>query len=1083
MGGNHMDTITDDLSTGGRPVIPQIGDPVRLRNALWVVTGVDAADNAGGVRGSHVVTLRSIGEDDRGRAKRLVWEVEPGRRVLDRFDIPTPGPGQWDSPAALDAFVRAVQWGAVTNADTSVLEAPFRAGIDIKPYQLHPLMHALEQVNRVFMLLADDVGLGKTIEAGLVLQEFILRHRVANCLIICPASLVEKWQIEMRDRFGLAFKVIDTAYEREVRRTRGRHVNPLTSYPWLVTSMDWLKRDDREELIAAAIGGREPDQYPRPFDMLIVDEAHLVAPAGANYPTDSKRTRLIDHFGAYFEHRLFLTATPHNGHPESFWTLLHLLDRQTFLRDVEPADADIANVMVRRLKRHVKALDPSAPFPRRVIHPVEVTPTAEEVEGYNLLGAYLDRLAAHNDAGTARSAVRFMAETLRKRFLSSPAAFAQTIGKHGKTIASRGTLISDPTEDEVREAIEAAGDSYDDDHLAEEAATAAVSTASAAIAVDDDLLGRLEGLRSWAADHGAGQTGRAETLAALIQQVCREDSGAWSDGRLIVFTEYRDTHKWLHDQLLSLGIEPERIATMYGGMPTEQRSAVAQLFNRAPGEAVDDLSELERAAKCDRRIRILLATDTASEGIDLQKHCHDLLHFDIPYNPSRMEQRNGRIDRHGQPNPTADIYTFSAAPTSALGRDTSLETRIASKLAQVADDIGSANPLFVEDLKSAHHAAFVDRDDGALDTYERHTAERTAQVEVEKGVRELREVLANADMALTATRDRLDAAPKSIAGLVATALDLAGQPALVRAITDGLYALPGGGGAPGLAPEWTDTIPELVDRMTDTRRLVTFTPTLAGDAPDPILLHLNHPFVTHAAALLRSQVWTSAAERRLNRITARGWRPTDATREDTNLEDADLIVVAHARILITGGIGSGQDAKVFHEGVVARAARYRNGRWAQIDSDRAADRAWSARTDNVPDDPDEVLDLWEGVAENLGVALGTRAQALAERLADDYRKDRDRIIRGYEEQAARIQTSIRQRLDEIRERLSEHAGFWDADERDQLARNFDSLKDRLNTIGTDIESEIAAVRAQYETTDTFTMPIALTFLHPEEETV
>ena len=134
---------------------------------------------------------------------------------------------------------------------------------------------------------------------------------------------------------------------------------------------------------------------------------------------------------------------------------------------------------------------------------------------------------------------------------------------------------------------------------------------------------------------------------------------------------------------------------------------------REGGEA-----DLERVAGCDRRVRILLATDTASEGIDLQRFCHDLLHFDVPYNPSRMEQRNGRIDRHGQQHPTADIHTFEAEPSTSLGRDTKLENDISSKLATVAADVGSANPLFQDDLKRAHESALAARDDQALARYD-----------------------------------------------------------------------------------------------------------------------------------------------------------------------------------------------------------------------------------------------------------------------------------------------------------------------------------------------------------------------------
>ena len=203
------------------------------------------------------------------------------------------------------------------------------------------------------------------------------------------------------------------------------------------------------------------------------------------------------------------------------------------------------------------------------------------------------------------------------------------------------------------------------------------------------------------------------------------------------------------------------------------------------------------------------------------------------------------------------------------------------------------------------------------------------------------------DRRLKLTRERLDSSPGTIAHLIQTALDLAGQPRLVPATQPGLYALPGGGGAAGLSPEWTDSIPELVDRMDGTRRLVTFEPEKATPAPGPILLHLNHPFVAHAAALLRAQVWTRTTTDRLSRVTARTYDVAKVP-EDTDGR-GDLVVVAHARVLVTGGTHTAtDDAKVLHEDVVARAARYRNGRWAQLRTDKATDALYAARTEQAP---------------------------------------------------------------------------------------------------------------------------------------
>ena len=1060
--------------------LPTLGDAVRARGSTWVVTHIDPPEpGPPGIQ--HVVTLRSIGEDDQGTVAHLVWEVEPQRSVLDKFEIPTPVKGKWDDPSRLDAFLRAVRWGSVTNADQDMLEAPYRSGIDLKTYQLEPLVRALD-MSRALLLIADDVGLGKTNEAGLILQEFILRHRVRNALIVCPAGLVEKWQIEMRERFGVEFRVLDTAYEREVARSRGRHVNPIKSYPWLVTSIDWLKRPERQDMLHAAIGGKEPDEFPRPFDLLILDEAHLAAPAGANIPVDSHRTRLIDWFGSYFEHRLFLTATPHNGHRQSFWALLSLLDRVRFpSREIEPTDSAVDRTMIRRLKNHVKQVDPSAPFPTREIHAVTVVPKKAEVVGYDLLGAYLEHLIELNPHGTGRSAVRFMAATLRKRFLSSPAAFGNTVSEHAKTIHNKGRKVSD---ERIADLIESADDSFDDDDEASEAANEAVRATSTVISVDDELLGMLGGLEAWGEANRSRESGRVNALSKLIDEVCKASDGDWGDGRLIVFTEYRDTHKWLGDLLKTAGVPKERIASMYGGMPPEQRSAVAQVFNRAPGDAPEGAegsgeADLERVAGCDRRVRILLATDTASEGIDLQRFCHDLLHFDVPYNPSRMEQRNGRIDRHGQKHPSADIHTFEADPSTSLGRDTKLENDISRKLATVAADVGSANPLFQDDLKRAHASALADRDDKALARYDSVAGERRAKTAVTEGVERLRRAIKESDRRLSLTRERLDSSPATIGHLVETALDLAGQPGLVPATEPELYALPGGGGAAGLSPEWTDSIPELIDRMDGKRRLVTFEPQKAAPAPGPILLHLNHPLVAHAAALLRAQVWTRTTTDRLNRVTARTY---DLTKVPDDIDGrGDLVVVAHARVLVTGGTRTdADDGRVLHEDVVARAARFRNGRWAQLRTDKATDALYAARTQRAPADADAALEQWTGVAEDLAANVTSRAQDVANSLTSALKRNQERETRALREDAERIQKGIRQRVEEIKGELDRiGVRLWEDDEKVQLERNFDLLQRRVDTIRDDIDSEIAAVEARYDDLDTFVMPIALTFLYPE----
>ena len=186
----------NDLNENGEPAIEQIGLPeqgqlVEVRRRQWLVSDVVASGLSHGrsrtdlVQYEHLVDLTSIGEDALGEDLQVVWEIEPGARVLEKAGLPSVT--GFDTPQRLEAFLDAVRWGAATNADLQMLQAPFRSGISIEDYQLDPLVRALD-MPRVNLLIADDVGLGKTIEAGLVVQELILRYRARTVLVVCPAS-------------------------------------------------------------------------------------------------------------------------------------------------------------------------------------------------------------------------------------------------------------------------------------------------------------------------------------------------------------------------------------------------------------------------------------------------------------------------------------------------------------------------------------------------------------------------------------------------------------------------------------------------------------------------------------------------------------------------------------------------------------------------------------------------------------------------------------------------------------------------------------------------------------------------------
>ncbi|MEV6981672.1 SNF2-related protein [Sphaerisporangium sp. NPDC051017] len=226
--------------------IPAQGQLVTVRNRPWVVADVLRSSVASSdphvATGApeHLVTLVSVEDDARDEELRVIWELEPGAVVHEQQDLPSPENG-FDDPESLAAFLDAVRWGAIASADRTALQAPFRSGIEIEPYQLDPVVRALS-MPRTNLLIADDVGLGKTIEAGLVMQELMLRHRARTMLIVCPASLTLQWRDEMRDKFGLDFRIVDSTLLKDLRRSRGLYANPWSHYPRLIVSIDWLKR-------------------------------------------------------------------------------------------------------------------------------------------------------------------------------------------------------------------------------------------------------------------------------------------------------------------------------------------------------------------------------------------------------------------------------------------------------------------------------------------------------------------------------------------------------------------------------------------------------------------------------------------------------------------------------------------------------------------------------------------------------------------------------------------------------------------------------------------------------------------------
>jgi hypothetical protein len=570
---------------------PEPGQLVTVRDRSWVVAEVARSSQAADVltdgdeQGQHLLTLTSVEDDGLGEELRVIWECEPGARVIEETALPTPQPHYFDDPDRLAAFLDAVRWGAITSADSRALQAPFRSGIAIEDYQLDPVVRAL-RMPRVNLLIADDVGLGKTIETGLVVQELLLRHRARTVLIVCPASLCVKWRDEMAEKFGLEFRIVDSELLRDLRRTRGLYANPWTHHPRLITSIDWVKRDRAMRLLRDVLPA--VPSYPRAFDLLIVDEVHGAAPSGrGRYATDSLRTRALRALSPHCEHRLFLSATPHNGYTESFTALLELLDDQRFARGVPPKPEQLRRAMVRRLKSELREQLPPKPdgtprFAERTICPLEVPYTDEERAVHRGLQRYADSRAAMAERARGkpgRVAAEFVLTLLKKRLFSSPAAFLHTLEQHLETVtrpaarcmtAQPSAKVLAAARDEVEQ------DFGDDDEL--DAATAEALDAAERFTVPliADERRQVDELRAWATR--ASDRGDTKTTVLLdwLEGIVRPGGrGArWTDERVIVFTEYRHTQIWLQQRLAAWGLAGDRLSLLYGGMDPHVRERV-----------------------------------------------------------------------------------------------------------------------------------------------------------------------------------------------------------------------------------------------------------------------------------------------------------------------------------------------------------------------------------------------------------------------------------------------------------------------------------------------------------------------------
>jgi len=1134
--------------------LPSAGELVRVRQRQYLVTevvlpGEPATRRPGAPAPSPLVRLVCLDDDAQGRSLEVLWDLELGARRIDPEQHGLGAVPSFDPPAKFAAYYRALQWNGVTTAtrpEQERVQAPFRAGIAVMQHQLVPLQKALA-LPRANLFVADDVGLGKTIEAGLVIQELLLRQRLELLLIVCPASICLQWQGEMERRFGVRLEIVNREFMARIRKERGFATNPWTCGRRFIVSYQTLRRPEyREGLLA--LGHRIPKS------MLVFDEVHTVAPASpGRYAVDSQLTKLARQLAPKFENRLFLSATPHNGHSNSFSALLELLDPARFTRGVPIEDrSELEAVMVRRLKQDLAGVS-TLRFPQRKVVELQVErtggqwtvarqvaggqasaatvlgeATSPEIELSELLREYTDVCAP----ATKRDRMVFIG--LQKRLLSSVAAFAHTLRVHrqhsgAKILAALGdategdgtrrgrTGAPDPS-DRVsagdgrrRGAVEAASTggghrrddadtetsrghagahedgTIDDETYGEEYDAAVDRTVVAGRSVlprDEDRRARAEALLAQMETLVRGASRRPTgKLLALLQWIrthqCpsagsawlgapAKPSTAWSPTRLIVFTEYAHTATYVLEMLRAALADTdrgdERVAYFHGAMSDEQRRELQAQFNAPPEKT---------------RVRILVATDAAREGVNLQAFCADMLHYDIPWNPGRLEQRNGRIDRTLQPSPEVRCMYFRY-PQRAEDRVLAV---LVEKVQRITRELGSLSQVVLDRLEAALEPYGIDDEaqrriewasEGSPD--EADTARREVEIVRATGATLQRELDAAADCY---ARSKAFFAPdaEALRDTLQIALQMAGAADEGR-----LKPLPMQDGArgdsqhyavPALSDDWQPTldtlrpprpaaIPPWEWRRATPPLPVVFEP-LARMTDEVVQLHLEHPFVKRA----------------LSRFTAQGYGVHDLHRA-TVLRYGG----SHERVVLVGRLSLfGQGATRLHDSLVHLVAELREGgEVRRLETRAAQEKALTEMRQALHHRPDDWSPA-QAFLERRRAHLPTHVGALWPLLKAQAEDEAAELVRLLDDRGAREAEALVEILDHqasaIRRTLArEHTVEGDEAETRQQRLDRLAMEERLQALATERATEPARLRTHYKVLRTRIDVVGLLYLVP-----
>ena len=569
-----------------------------------------------------------------GDAFRVIYTTPEGTlkdRLLSRADEASISLATTERPWAFDGngedFKLAVE---AKRIDLAFLFDPMMAvhtsNVEPLPHQITAVYESMLPRQPLRFVLADDPGAGKTIMAGLYIRELLMRADARRVLIVAPGSLVEQWRDELYEKFGLEFRVFTK--DLEAASPTG---NPYEDHDFLIVRLDQLSRSEEAQEKLCLAG----------WDLVVFDEAHkLSAHFQGKEIKRTKRFNFAEKLGAHTRHLLLMTATPHNGKEEDFQLFLSLLDSDRFYGKFRDGvhKVDCSDLMRRMVKEEMVKFDQTPLFPERKAYTVNYQLSAPEVALYEAVTHYVQTEMGKADQldGARKGSVGFALAALQRRLASSPEAIFQSLrrrkerlerrlreekaGSRGKQLLA-ATLQEAPEDDDDLSAEEQEGL---EETLVDEA------TAAHTIHELEAEIVLLQGLEKQAKDVVAsGQDRKWDELSKLLQNHPELRDAGGRPRKLIVFSEHRDTLHYLHGRITGVLGNPDAVVTIHGGTPRDERRRVQALFRSDP------------------EVRVLVATDAAGEGVNLQ-NANLMVNYDLPWNPNRLEQRFGRIHRIGQ---------------------------------------------------------------------------------------------------------------------------------------------------------------------------------------------------------------------------------------------------------------------------------------------------------------------------------------------------------------------------------------------------------------------------------------------------